>query len=111
MVLQEPEEQFEEQMEESGQEEPRSDKPVVNVDKPSDEQAESVIPDEAPSGELDQEDILSSNEQDKPVIPATIPPEVPAEGQAAWYVIHCYSGYENKVRHNLEQRIETMHER
>jgi len=26
----------------------------------------------------------------------------------AWYVIHCYSGYENKVRHNLEQRIETM---
>jgi transcriptional antiterminator NusG len=26
----------------------------------------------------------------------------------AWYVIHCYSGYENKVRHNLEQRIESM---
>ena len=24
------------------------------------------------------------------------------------YVVHCYSGYENKVRHNLEQRIETM---
>ncbi len=28
--------------------------------------------------------------------------------EVAWYVIHCYSGYENKVRHNLEQRIETM---
>ncbi len=26
----------------------------------------------------------------------------------SWYVIHCYSGYENKVRYNLEQRIETM---
>ena len=26
----------------------------------------------------------------------------------AWYVVHCYSGYENKVRHNLEQRIDTM---
>lgn len=25
-----------------------------------------------------------------------------------WYVIHCYSGYENKVQKNLEQRIETM---
>jgi len=25
-----------------------------------------------------------------------------------WYVIHCYSGYENKVKHNLEQRIESM---
>jgi transcription termination/antitermination protein NusG len=30
------------------------------------------------------------------------------EGERAWYVIHCYSGYENKVRYNLEQRIETM---
>jgi transcriptional antiterminator NusG len=28
--------------------------------------------------------------------------------EVAWYVIHCYSGYENKVRHNLEQRIESM---
>lgn len=26
----------------------------------------------------------------------------------AWYVVHCYSGYENKVRHNLEQRIDSM---
>jgi transcriptional antiterminator NusG len=44
-------------------------------------------------------------------VPATAageaaPTEAPSE--AAWYVIHCYSGYENKVRHNLEQRIETM---
>lgn len=28
--------------------------------------------------------------------------------QRAWYVVHCYSGYENKVRHNLDQRIDTM---
>ncbi len=35
-----------------------------------------------------------------------VPPE--ASSEPAWYVIHCYSGYENKVRHNLEQRIETM---
>ncbi len=35
-----------------------------------------------------------------------LPADTP-EGPA-WYVIHCYSGYENKVRHNLEQRIETM---
>ncbi len=41
-------------------------------------------------------------------IPADLPPvEATVEGPA-WYVIHCYSGYENKVRHNLEQRIETM---
>lgn len=30
------------------------------------------------------------------------------EDDRNWYVVHCYSGYENKVRHNLEQRIETM---
>jgi len=30
------------------------------------------------------------------------------EDDRAWYVVHCYSGYENKVRHNLEQRIESM---
>jgi transcriptional antiterminator NusG len=30
------------------------------------------------------------------------------EDGRSWYVVHCYSGYENKVRHNLEQRIETM---
>jgi transcriptional antiterminator NusG len=35
-------------------------------------------------------------------------PEAEHEDGRAWYVIHCYSGYENKVRHNLEQRIESM---
>ena len=49
--------------------------------------------------------------ESKPVKPE---PTSPGEGiepspeGPAWYVIHCYSGYENKVRHNLEQRIETM---
>ncbi len=47
----------------------------------------------------------------------TQPPTAEAEGESpqpeaddgrAWYVVHCYSGYENKVRHNLEQRIESM---
>ncbi len=33
--------------------------------------------------------------------------EEPDDGRG-WYVVHCYSGYENKVRHNLEQRIESM---
>ena len=33
--------------------------------------------------------------------------EISGDGRN-WFVIHCYSGYENKVRHNLEQRIESM---
>ncbi|HEC34425.1 MAG TPA: transcription termination/antitermination protein NusG [Chloroflexi bacterium] len=42
--------------------------------------------------------------------PAGEKPDIPPEpaDKRAWYVIHCYSGYENKVKHNLEQRIETM---
>ena len=45
-----------------------------------------------------------------PITPGNNPEAAPEIGpdQRAWYVIHCYSGYENKVRHNLEQRIETM---
>lgn len=30
------------------------------------------------------------------------------EEEFQWYAVHCYSGYENKVKHSLEQRIETM---
>jgi transcriptional antiterminator NusG len=37
-----------------------------------------------------------------------LPDELAQEDGRAWYVVHCYSGYENKVRHNLEQRIESM---
>jgi transcription termination/antitermination protein NusG len=50
----------------------------------------------------------------KPAAPAPIPAddEMPSKeamtSERSWYVVHCYSGYENKVRHNLEQRIETM---
>jgi len=29
-------------------------------------------------------------------------------GQREWYVIHTYAGYENKVKQNLEHRIESM---
>jgi len=32
----------------------------------------------------------------------------PAGEGNQWYVIHTYSGYENKVKANLEHRIETM---
>jgi transcription termination/antitermination protein NusG len=31
-----------------------------------------------------------------------------AEGGRQWYVIHSYSGYENKVKKNLEHRIESL---
>jgi transcription termination/antitermination protein NusG len=54
---------------------------------------------------------LSAQENDND-IEAQIEPEEqreagPDDGRQ-WYVIHSYSGYENKVKQNLEQRIETM---
>ena len=33
---------------------------------------------------------------------------VPEGPKRAWYVVHCYSGYENKVKKGLEQRINSM---
>ncbi len=35
-------------------------------------------------------------------------PEGTGESKPAWYVVHCYSGYENKVKKNLEHRAESM---
>jgi transcriptional antiterminator NusG len=34
--------------------------------------------------------------------------EGPGEGGRNWFVIHSYSGYENKVKRNLEHRIESL---
>lgn len=86
MVEQDPEEQYQEQPLEPEQEEetPGSDEPVLS----------DAAPEEAAEAALEIPSLEPSDEPD---------PEGPA-----WYVIHCYSGYENKVRHNLEQRIETM---
>ncbi len=42
---------------------------------------------------------------------AVVPPRAEALGDAAgrhWYIIHTYSGYENKVKKNLEHRILTL---
>jgi transcriptional antiterminator NusG len=63
--------------------------------------AEMSVEADAPSLEADVE--LMEEEAEEAV--AERPRKI--EG-AAWYVVHSYSGYENKVKKNLEQRIETM---
>lgn len=45
---------------------------------------------------------MSEDKQERPV------DESAEENQRQWYVVHCYSGYENKVKRNLEQRISSM---
>jgi transcriptional antiterminator NusG len=61
---------------------------------------------ESPQDASDQ--ISEESESDSEDLEQESPEEVEQEDDRAWYVVHCYSGYENKVQHNLEQRIETM---
>ncbi|MDP9143655.1 MAG: transcription termination/antitermination protein NusG [Actinomycetota bacterium] len=51
-----------------------------------------------------------ADESIEPVEPVDAPkPASPYDLPGDWYVIHSYSGYENKVKANLETRIQSMH--
>lgn len=71
-------------------------------------------PVDEPEPEASSLPVQDSGEQDDaPSRPAEIGDDLSASDEQppderAWFVIHCYSGYEHKVKHNLEQRIETM---
>ena len=79
--------------------------------------AEEFSEEQVPEGEQEQsvtttEDLTAPEDEAaeslEVVIENTEPEEPEVDDDRAWFVIHCYSGYENKVRHNLEQRIESM---
>ena len=102
MSLQDPQEPFEGEMEDSTEDETLAESPVSGSDASEEQEFESFdVPENEP-----EEISLPANEHLPPLGEELLPSDTP-EGPA-WYVIHCYSGYENKVRHNLEQRIETM---
>jgi transcriptional antiterminator NusG len=86
--------------EEVVEEEPATDAPVAPEESPESalEQDDEPVSVEAME---DESDVASAEEESEPE------PEED-DDPSAWFVVHCYSGYENKVRHNLEQRIETM---
>ena len=103
MDLPESQEQFEQEPTDELAEEQVAPTDAKPADSSSDPSTQQAAPREEPSG-LRQKPAARAETQ----IPTDLPPiEATVEGPA-WYVIHCYSGYENKVRHNLEQRIETM---
>ncbi len=56
---------------------------------------------------MDEENVVPQPEEEMEAADAGQDTSEQDDGRA-WYVVHCYSGYENKVRHNLEQRIESM---
>lgn len=83
-------------MSEFDQEE-KTQEPLEDHEVNTDEVEEVEVPQES-------EEVLTEEQPEQPEQPE----ELPQEDDRAWYVVHCYSGYENKVRHNLEQRIESM---
>ena len=122
MSVQEPQDQVERETAEATEEEtlnPSVEAPVSDSDPlESSSESESIdVPttqdevdessdDSSLAEELDDEEPAPASKSQPPASEELPHPEA-TEGPA-WYVIHCYSGYENKVRHNLEQRIETM---
>jgi transcriptional antiterminator NusG len=79
----------------------------IMADAPASQQSELMAA-EAVEEQAEEVPVTRSrgSERRGPMPQGELPPD--ASSEPAWYVIHCYSGYENKVRHNLEQRIETM---
>lgn len=84
----------------------RNDQTTDEFDEPTPEMEK---PQETPSTEVSDSDEVAPLpiEEHEKTDQETLSEEHEDDGRA-WYVVHCYSGYENKVRHNLEQRIETM---
>jgi transcriptional antiterminator NusG len=80
----------------------------------ADASTEAPVPDiaiaEADTVEIEAVDVDGSEESSDADAPVEAPkPASPYDLPGDWYVIHSYSGYENKVKANLETRIQSMH--
>ena len=78
---------------------------------------EGVSPEEAKAAfrragavaEAEPEPVVEPEPEPEPVLPAPAAAKpVEEKDDRRWYVIHTYSGYENKVKTNLEHRIHSM---
>jgi transcriptional antiterminator NusG len=88
--------------------------------------AEGKRSDDEPAAEEDEAQSAQTQEDEVPAADEERPDDQPAAEEAVadveaepeeeperqegrhWYVVHSYSGYENKVKKNLESRIESM---
>lgn len=111
------------------EEAPEAESPEVNPPEAEHDTAETEVPEaEVDAAEVDTVEI-EPVEAEEPIVEqgvAAHEPEVtdasdaeadevppvsasPYDMPGDWYVIHSYSGYENKVKANLETRIQSMH--
>jgi len=75
-------------------------------DEPADVSEQSADDAGGPAGEAEAE-AVADDEEDEPE--DALPPASPYDLPGGWYVVHSYSGYENKVKANLGTRIRSMH--
>ncbi len=100
--------------EEAAEEEPEAADPSPAAEEELVPEAEE---EEVPEGEVEVSEPEAEVEEDSEEIDDRYLTASPGEKALrepvkddgrAWYVIHCYSGNEDKVRHNILQRIESM---
>ncbi|HXF56451.1 MAG TPA: transcription termination/antitermination protein NusG [Actinomycetota bacterium] len=70
--------------------------------------AEALKEPEAEAAEAEEEAAEEEAAEEEAAEEAPERPTSPFEGPGEWYVVHTYAGYENKVKANLESRIQTM---
>jgi len=86
------------------------DESVVEMDEPMVETEEAESDADEVTSDVDEtvsESLVEPDDIDGGKILDTAEPFIEEDGRS-WFVVHCYSGYENKVRHSIEQRIESM---
>ena len=83
-----------------------TDEPVaVEAAEPVETELEEVIETEEPVEAEMEEPVQEESELSAKY---NVTPDPVKDDGRAWYVVHCYSGNEDKVRHNILQRIESM---
>jgi transcriptional antiterminator NusG len=78
------------------------------VEEVSVDEAKTVLRRAGAVAEAEPEPPAAVLETQPEVVPAPAPTKEEVDTGRRWYVIHTYSGYENKVKTNLEHRISSM---
>ncbi len=85
---------------------------------PAEDEAKDLLSEDGTTPVEEQAALETSTESNAPEAGESTAEGVPTSSEAtasvpegpkrAWYVVHCYSGYENKVKKGLEQRLLTI---
>jgi transcriptional antiterminator NusG len=94
--------------EEERSDEPAAEEAEVQTSLDDDAQSAQTQEDEVPAADEERPDDQPAAEEALDDVAAEPEEEPEREEGRHWYVIHSYSGYENKVKKNLESRIESM---